>query len=182
MIVANSQTKSTNSSGGSRAAQRIGYFGQGLVMYTLIRKGYGVALVDDVGADVIAERQGERYAISVKTRVFRPGSRESRSYVIEQGHVDKVKLFAQRYAMTALLAHVVCLADEKRVHLFVLPIADIQSVARPCKWGYHIRYGPKHLQTLCLHPKVDYSGWTETVSCEALFFKSPQERTRTVPS
>lgn len=40
----------------SRASKQLGDFGEGLVTYTLIRKGFEVACVDHVGADLIAER------------------------------------------------------------------------------------------------------------------------------
>ena len=42
----------------TRAPKLIGDFGEGLVTYALIRKGFEVAVVDHVGADLIAEKGG----------------------------------------------------------------------------------------------------------------------------
>jgi hypothetical protein len=145
----------------TRAAKRIGDFGQGLVTYTLIRKGCEVACVDDIGADLIAARCGQRYAVSVKARLFRPGSRESRVTVIESDHLRKLRIFAERFAMIPLLAQVVCLADDKLIHLFLLKVEQIESVLQKVKNGYSIRFGSKHMGTLSRHPAVDHSCWRE---------------------
>ena len=51
----------------TRSPKLIGDFGEGLVTYALIRGGYEVAQVDHVGADLIAEKEGRRIAVSVKT-------------------------------------------------------------------------------------------------------------------
>ena len=48
----------------SRAPKLLGDFGEGLVTYTLIRKGFEVAFVDHVGADLIAEKDDYRIAVS----------------------------------------------------------------------------------------------------------------------
>ena len=62
--------------------KRIGDFGEGLVTYAMIRKGFEVSLVDDIGADLIAAGRGQRYAVAVKARLFRHGSK-SRVTVVE---------------------------------------------------------------------------------------------------
>lgn len=54
----------------TRASKQLGDFGEGLVTYTLVRKDFEVAYVDHIGADLIAEKGGKRYAISVKIRLF----------------------------------------------------------------------------------------------------------------
>ena len=41
----------------TRAPKQLGDFGESLVTYTLIKKGYEVAYVDHVGADLIAEKK-----------------------------------------------------------------------------------------------------------------------------
>lgn len=70
----------------TRTPKQIGDFGEGLVTYALIRKEYEIAYVDHVGADLIAEKDGSRFAVSVKTRLFRPGSTESLGFVVERNH------------------------------------------------------------------------------------------------
>jgi len=147
--------------GNTRAAKRIGDFGQGLVTYALIRKGFEVACVDDIGADLIAAGRGRRYAVSVKARLFRPGSRESRVTVIEAEHVRKLTLFAERFAMVPLLAQVVCLADEGLIHLFQFQVAQLADVLPAVQNGYSIRFGPQRVEALARHPAVDYSSWRE---------------------
>jgi len=79
----------------SRASKQLGNFGEGLVTYNLIRKGFEVAHVDHVGADLIAERQSLRIAVSVKTRMFKSGSVESRGIVIEDDHLLRLNHFAE---------------------------------------------------------------------------------------
>lgn len=70
----------------TRASKQLGDFGEGLVTYTLVRKDFEIAYVDHIGADLIAEKGGKRYAISVKIRLFREGSKESRMVVVEDTH------------------------------------------------------------------------------------------------
>lgn len=147
--------------GDTRAAKRIGDFGQGLVTYVLIRKGFEVACVDDIGADLIAAGRNERYAVSVKARLFRPGSRESRMAVIETDHLRKLALFADRFGMVPLLAFVVCLADDGMVHLFVFRAAELAAVLPSVKHGFAMRFGTHHVGALARHPAVDYSCWRE---------------------
>ena len=83
----------------SRAPKLIGDFGEGLVTYALIRKGYEVACVDHVGADLIAEKHGSRFAVSVKTRLFKIGSKENRGFVVEYQHLHKLDHFARQFGM-----------------------------------------------------------------------------------
>ena len=143
----------------TRAAKRIGDFGEGLVTYALIRKGFEVACVDDIGADLIAFGRGQRFAVSVKARLFRPGSRESRVTVIEYGHLQKLRVFADRFAMVPLLAQVVALADDGIIHLYIFKADEIASVLPAVKDGYSLRFGPRHAEGLSHNPCVDYSCW-----------------------
>jgi hypothetical protein len=131
------------------------------VTYTLIRKGFEVACADDGGADLIAAGRGQRYAVSVKARLFRPGSRASRVPVIASDHLDKLRVFAERFAMVPLLAQVVCLADDARIYLFVFRAAQLVGVLPKVQDGYSIRFGPGRLEALASHPAVDYSCWHE---------------------
>jgi Holliday junction resolvase len=145
----------------TRAAKRIGDFGQGLVTYALIRKGFQVACVDDIGADLIAAGRGKRYAVSVKARLFRPGSKESRVTVIEKEHLRKLGVFADRFGMDPLLAQVVCLADDARIHLFLFRVEQLGDVLPAVKNGFSIRFGRANLAALIAHPAVEYSCWRE---------------------
>ena len=153
----------------TRAAKRIGDFGEGLVTYALIRKGFQVACVDDIGADLIAWGRGHRYAVSVKTRLFRPGSRESRVTVIEKDHLCKLRVFAERFEMVPLLAQAVCLADDAVIHLFLFHESKLGEVLKEVKNGFSIRFGPANLASLARHPAVDYSCWREEFVAEKWF-------------
>lgn len=86
----------------TRSAKQLGDFGEGLASYVFIRKGYEVAVVDHVGADLIVEKQGRRFAVSVKTRLFREGSKESKIFVAENDHLDKLRFFATKFDVTPL--------------------------------------------------------------------------------
>ncbi len=126
----------------SRAPKQLGDFGEGLVNYLLIRNDYEVAVVDHVGADLIAEKDGQRFAISVKTRLFRTGSKESRAFVIEDDHLEKLEHFANRFQLTPLFAQVVCLADDKKIHICVLSKPFIETLPRG-KYGFGLRMQKK---------------------------------------
>ena len=144
----------------SRAPKQLGDFGEGLVTYTLIRKGFEVACVDHVGADLIAEKKGYRVAVSVKTRQYRHGTVESRGFVFEYTHLKKLEYFADRFNLEPIIAHAVCIADDQALHLFMLRVADIRTRLKAVKLGYRFQYGPNHLaQTIAL-PFVDYSSWS----------------------
>lgn len=122
----------------TRAPKQLGEFGEGLVTYLLIRNGYEVAVVDHVGADLIAEKEGRRFAISVKTRLFREGSKESRSFLIEDDHLKKLDHFANLFGLTSLFSQVVCLADAKKIHVCALSKDFIQTLPR-VQDGYALR-------------------------------------------
>lgn len=82
-----------NDNNQTRAPKLIGDFGEGLVTYALIRGGYEVAHVDHVGTDLIAEKNSERIAISVKTRNRNTDTKESDMVVISYDNINKLKFF-----------------------------------------------------------------------------------------
>jgi len=145
----------------TRAPKLLGDFGEGLVTYTLLRKGFEVAVVDHVGADLIAEKEGRRFAISVKLRLFRHGSNESRMVVIEEDHLDKVKQFASQFGMQALFAQVICMAEACAIHVFIFEVSGIQELFPKVRHGFALSFGDKHLDQLIVNPGIDYSSWRE---------------------
>lgn len=152
----------------SRASKQLGDFGEGLVTYTLIRKGFEVDCVDHVGAELIAERKGYRVAVSVKTRQYRHGSIESRGFVFEYSHLKKLEYFAKRFNLEPIIAHAVCIPDDKAFHLFMLRVVDIRTKLKAVKLGYRFQYGIDHLaQTIAL-PFVDCSSWSNESSTGGL--------------
>jgi len=147
----------------SRSPKLLGDFGEGLVSYALIRKGFEIAIVDHVGADLIAEKNGKRFAVSVKTRLFKPGSKESLSFVVEREHIEKLNHFAKQWDMVPLFALVLCLSDERTIHLLVIRSADLSKL-HEAKHGFSFRFSKSARQKLLQQPFLDYSCWTgETI-------------------
>ena len=153
----------------TRAPKQLGDFGEGLVTYALIRKGFEVAYVDHVGADLIAERSPHRIAISVKTRLYRGGTVETRGSVIEYEHIQKLEHFANRFGLEAVFAHVVCIADDNTIHLFMLRVVDIKQYLDRVGHGFRLRFGEKHLKDTIALPYVDYSSWSNEIVGDKLF-------------
>jgi len=145
----------------SRAPKLLGDFGEGLVTYALIRKGFEVACVDHVGADLIAEKNDYKVAVSVKTRMFREGSIESRVVVFEYSHLEKLKHFAARFDLDPVLAHAVCISDDSIIHLFIIRVSEIEANLNKVKHGFSFQFSPKRLETTISLPYVDYSCWSD---------------------
>ena len=145
----------------TRAPKQLGDFGEGLVTYALIRKGFEVACVDHVGADLIAERAPHRIAVSVKTRMYKADAVETRGTVIAFDHLEKLEHFANRFKLEPVFAHVVSIVDDKTIHLFILRVADIKKHLDKVDRGYRLRFGEKHLAQTVALPYVDYSLWRD---------------------
>ena len=148
----------------TRAPKQLGDFGEGLITYLLIRKGFEVAYVDHVGADLIAERNRERWAISVKLRLFKAGSAESKMVQVESDNLKKLQAFADRFAMHPAYAQIICDVDEKTIHAFLFKTASVSQLLPTRKAGYSLRFGPKHLANLTGNPLIDYSSWQEQLA------------------
>lgn len=142
----------------TRAPKQIGDFGEGLVTYTLIRKGFEVAKVDHVGADLIAEFNRKRFAISVKSRLYRSGSIENKGVIIKETDIDKLEYFSNQFSMTSLFAHVCSIADHKTIHLVIIPISLVPDVMTKTKEGFR-----KDIKHLINDSRVDYSCWKDEV-------------------
>lgn len=140
----------------TRAPKQFGDFGEGLVTYTLIRKGFEVAKVDHVGADLIAEHEGRRYAISVKSRMYRSGSVETKGVLLKQDDIDKLDFFSAQFGMISLFAHVCSIADDNIIHLVMLPVSIVPRVMSETKEGYR-----RDIRHLIINDMVDYSCWRD---------------------
>jgi len=122
----------------SRASQQIGDFGEGLVTYLLIREGYEVAVVDHVGADLIAERKGQRYAVSVKTRRFRKRGKETRAVVVKPKDLRKIEHFAERFDLLPIFAQVFCVHADHLIHVFLMTPKLIRRRLKKVKNGFRL--------------------------------------------
>jgi len=156
-------------SNSSRAPKHLGDFGEGLVTYSLVRNGWEVASVDHVGADLIAWKNRCRIAVSVKTRLYRHRSVETRGTVIRYDHILKLKYFSEQLDFEPVFAHAVCIADDRIIHLFILRVEDIEKHLDKVAHGYRFRFSEKHLQRTIALPYVDYSSWcNESIGLQVL--------------
>lgn len=123
-----------------RWAKQFGDFAENLTMYVLGQlKNMSVALIDHVGADVIAvkrENPSVRYAISVKGRNIPPT--ESKSYGFSQGNIDKLTETAKAFGMVPAVAFV--FVDEmegaKKIRLFVAKLEDLLEMSVDPQVGF----------------------------------------------
>lgn len=155
----------TNMNRQTRSPKQLGVFGESLVAYALIKKGYEVAYVDHIGADLIAEKNDKIYAISVKFRLFRKGSNESRMVNVTKDGLEKLKKFSKQFKIRkSLFAQVISIADDRKIHLFIIPVDKIEEVLSPTKSGYSLNFGQKKIHLLTSNENVDYSFWeNETI-------------------
>jgi len=144
----------------SRAPKQLGDFGEGLVTYDFIRKGYEVAYVDHVGADLICTKNDKRYAVSVKTRLFRSDSIESRMYNIEKTHLEKLEHFSKIFNLEPIFSFLVCLSDSNALYLISIKVSDIKKVFSGTKSGYSIKFGKEeYIEDLKENPLISFSSW-----------------------
>ena len=144
-------------------AKQMGNFGESLVNYVLIKKGYEVAYVDNVEADLIAEKNKDRYAISVKTRNFKKDFSESRMYSFEYDHIEKLNYFSEQFNMEPVIAFVLSINDENSLEVYIIKVKDIEEsrALNKVKNGYGIRFDKKNKQDLINNQYIDYSYWKD---------------------
>ena len=123
-----------------RWAKQFGDFAENLTMYILGQlKNMSVALIDHVGADIIAvkrENPSVRYAISVKGRNIPPA--ESKSYGFSQGNIDKLTETAKAFGMVPAISFV--FVDEmegtKKIRVFVAELGDLLQMCSDPQVGF----------------------------------------------
>ena len=112
-----------------RWAKQFGDFAENLTMYVLGQlKNMSVALIDHVGADVIAVKRNDpsvRYAISVKGRNI--PLTEGKSYGFSQGNIDKLTETANAFGMVPAVSFV--FVDEmegpRKIRMFVVRLDEL---------------------------------------------------------
>lgn len=135
-----------------RWAKQFGDFAENLTMYVLGQlSDMSVALIDHVGADVIASKRikdsqkdrtvpkdntPKRYAISVKGRNIPPT--ESKSFNFSQGNIDKLTETAATFGMIPAVSFV--FVDEmegpKKIRMFVANLTDLQEMSDDPQVGF----------------------------------------------
>ncbi|HAY78347.1 MAG TPA: hypothetical protein DCY79_00920, partial [Planctomycetaceae bacterium] len=125
----------------------------------------------------IAECDDYKIAVSVKTRLYRQGTKESRGTVFTYDHLDKLEHFAKRFDLDPVLAHAVCMEDDHIIHLFMIRTEDIRKRLAAVKHGHRLQFGPKYLDETIAFPYIDYSHWADESITSGLFVK-PQATTQ----
>lgn len=123
-----------------RWAKQFGDFAECLTMYVLGQlRNMSVALIDHVGADVIAAKRKDasvRYAISVKGRNIPPS--ESKSFNFSQGNIDKLTETANTFGMVPAVSFV--FVDEmegpKKIRVFVARLDDLLQMRSDPQAGF----------------------------------------------
>lgn len=156
----------------SRFPKQFGDFAESIVMYLLAKyKNMSVALVDHVGADIIAtnKKNKEIYAISVKGRNF-PNT-ESYSFNFDNHNVEKLEEFARNFNMIPAIAFVFCddMEKDEKIRIFIITLENFKKIAKredtkfitEAKSGYDIKYTQgskvKHLEAIKNEKDIDYT-------------------------
>lgn len=153
-----------------RWAKQLGDFGEQLVMQVLIKKGMSVALIDHVGADVIAADLANPdrtpMAISVKSRQFYNDSDGSKFSIEDQ---EKLARTAQNFHMDPYVAFVFSVKEEKaKTHVIIASLDNFRKMANESsnyhfmsnrKDGFHIRLTPSmgYIEEIASCPLIDYN-------------------------
>lgn len=123
-----------------RWAKQFGDFAENLTMYVLGQlKNMSVALIDHVGADIIAVKRDDtsvRYAISVKGRNIPPT--EGKSFGFSQSNIDKLKETAEMFNMVPAVSFV--FVDEmegvKKIRIFVARLDELLQMCSDPQVGF----------------------------------------------
>lgn len=146
----------------TRSSKQLGDFGEGLATYIFIRKGYEVAVVDHVGADLIVEKQGRRFAVSVKTRLFRSKSKESKVFVAADDHLEKLCFFAAKFNVSPLFTQIVAIADRAEIKAYTISLDHLIHLPK-VKLGYSLRIDSSSFDDLITAGIIDHSKWCNEV-------------------
>lgn len=122
-----------------RLSKQFGDFAEGLVMYVLGKyKKMRVALVDHIGADIIANRKNSKeiIAISVKGRNF--PDKESKSYTFDKHNIEMLNDFSRSFGMVPCIAFVFVdkMEDEWKIRIFILKIITLEKLLKDEKVQY----------------------------------------------
>ena len=155
-----------------RWAKQFGDFAENMVMYVLGQmKNMSVAIIDHVGADIIASRRDDvvkRYAISVKGRNF--PENESKSYNFSQDNIDKLIETSKVFDMIPAVAFVFVdnMEGARKIRMFVITLEDMMNMCKDetpflnfAKDGITFKYteGKKvhNLTEIKANKKIDYT-------------------------
>lgn len=146
----------------TRSPKQLGDFGEGLAAYIFIRKGYEVIVVDHVGADLIVEKSGRIFAVSVKTRLFREGSKESKVFVVEKEHLDKLRFFAAKFNVKTIFTQIIAIADRRKINAYSIDLENLDYLPE-VKLGHSLRIDSATFRNLITTGVIDHSQWCNEV-------------------
>lgn len=114
-----------------RFPKQFGDFAETLSMYVLGLQNWSVALIDHVGADLLAvdSSKSKRYAISVKGRNF-PDS-ESKSFKFDKNNIQKLSDTAKMLGMEPAVSFVFVDEQEqvKKIRIMMITLSDLISLS-----------------------------------------------------
>lgn len=119
-----------------RLSKQLGDFGEQLVMFLIGRLyEHRVAYVDRVGADLIAtDKKEKRYAISVKSRVFKTDGPQQPFDVDQQ---QKLVSFAKDFGLIATVAFVcidkIEINKDINIDVYIIELEDFRKLANKVK-------------------------------------------------
>ena len=145
----------------SRSAKLIGDFGEGLAMYAFIRSQYEVVHVDHVGADLMAEKNGSKLAISVKTRNREKLTKESDMVVIKDDDINKLDFFSKKFGMDSVFCQIICEKKKNIIHMFIISVTDLKKGMKKNNNGYSLYYSAKKISKTKSIAGMHYSQWSD---------------------
>ena len=171
-----------------RFPKQFGDFAESLVMYVLGLNNWSVALIDHVGADVLAisrEEPYKRIVISVKGRNF--PKTESKSFDFDRKNINKLKGIAKLLDMTPAVSFVFVDTLEKlrKIRIIMLELSVLERLAEDrtvdfinynSKQGIQIKFTQtervNHLMMIKKTPSIFYTELTFDI--ENVFPSKPQ--------
>ena len=115
-----------------RAPKQLGDFGEQLIMFLIGRVyEHRVAHVDHVGADLIAtDRAKNKYAISVKSRVF---EKDDPSFNFKISDQAKLEAFAADFNLIPTVAFVcidkIDISKDINIDIYIIELSDFRKLA-----------------------------------------------------
>lgn len=145
-----------------RLPKQLGDFGEQLVMFVLGQlKNCTVALIDHVGADVIAvdRNTNRKFAISVKTRIVLDESKVF--YFDEENNIRNLKETSEILGMESAVAFVYIDEQEETtaVRILISPLATLEEMSKDdsCEYvGTYERSGSKGLTIKITEGKIKH--------------------------
>ena len=121
-----------------RWPKQFGDFGENLILFLIGQvKNMKVALVDHVGADIIAtdiQAPNNKYAISVKSRIL--GMDESKSLIFDHSNQEKLKEFSNSFNLIATVAFVICDFEFKNFDIFIMTLDYLKQASKDKNIGF----------------------------------------------